>query len=238
MDYSYILRSALAKTETFASFGFEKNGSNYVCKKPLPSDGFYVLITYSESSASLFAHVYDSATGEKYPLFDMPAATGAFVGEIRTQVQSIIDDFRAKCFVSVDVREKYVAFIAERFAVTPDFPWDDSPDAGVFRCPNRKWFALIMRIKYRQLGFTQSGTADEDVWVVNLKADADRIPQIVDKKSIFPAYHMNKKYWITVLLTAVTNFEELCALTERSVELVAGKGKKCNPDKIRKNQKA
>ena len=238
MDYSYILRSALAKTDTFASFGFEKKGTEYVCKKNLPSDGFYALITYSESSVSLFAHVYDSATGEKYPLFDMPAATGAFVGEIRTQVQSIIDDFRAKCFVSVDVREKYVAFIAERFAVSPDFPWEGYPDAGVFRCPNKKWFALMMRIKYRSLGFTQSVTADEDVWIVNLKADADRIPQIVDRKSVFPAYHMNKKYWITVLLTAVTNFEELCALTERSVELVAGKGKKCNTDKIRKNQKA
>jgi len=223
MAYSYILRSARAKTETFSSFGFEKSDGNYICKKALTVPGFYAVITYSENSASLTAHVYDSASGERYALFDMPGAVGAFVGDIRTQVQEIINDFRTKCFVSGDIREKYITFLAERFGAKPDFPWEGSPDACVFRCPNNKWFALIMRIKYRQLGFTQSGTADEDVWVVNLKADADRIPEIVDKKSVFPAYHMNKKYWITVLLTAVTDFDTLCALTMRSVELVLGK---------------
>ena len=223
MDYSYILCSARAKIESFSSFGFEKSDDNYVCKKNLEIPGFYVLITYSEKAASLSASVFDQASGERYALFDMPGATGAFVGDIRIQVQEIIEDFRAKCFVKDDVYEKYVAFLAERFAAKPDFPWKGSPDACVFRCPNKKWFALIMRIKYRQLGFMQSGTADEDVWVVNLKADADKMHEIVDKKSVFPAYHMNKKYWITVLLTAVTDYDRLCALTERSVELVIGK---------------
>ena len=35
---------------------------------------------------------------------------------------------------------------------------------------------------------------------------------------------MNKKYWITVLLSAVTDFELLCRLTGESREL-AGEGK-------------
>ncbi|WP_407428795.1 hypothetical protein [Treponema sp.] len=32
---------------------------------------------------------------------------------------------------------------------------------------------------------------------------------------------MNKKHWITVLLTAVTDFEKLCNLTQESWELVS-----------------
>ena len=78
----------------------------------------------------------------------------------------------------------------------------------------------MMKIKYKQLGV---GSSDEDVWVVNMKHDADDISNVVDKHSIFPAWHMNKKHWITVLLTAVTDFEKLCALTQRSFELVSGK---------------
>ncbi len=74
-----------------------------------------------------------------------------------------------------------------------------------------------MRIKYRQLGLT----GDEEVWGVNMKASQDEIPNLIDKKSIFPAWHMNKKHWITVLLTAATDFEKLCELTQKSWELVS-----------------
>ena len=73
-----------------------------------------------------------------------------------------------------------------------------------------------MRIKYRQLGLT----GDENVWVVNMKADQAEIQYLIDNKSIFPAWHMNKKHWITVLLTAVTDFNKLCELTQKSWELV------------------
>ena len=74
-----------------------------------------------------------------------------------------------------------------------------------------------MRIKYRQLGLT----GDEEVWGVNMKASQDEIPNLIDKKSIFPAWHMNKKHWITALLTAATDFEKLCELTQKSWELVS-----------------
>ena len=79
----------------------------------------------------------------------------------------------------------------------------------------------MMKIKYRQLGLT----GDEEVWVVNIKADVNEIPKLIDHKSIFPAWHMNKKYWITILLTAVTDFEKLCGLTRKSYELVLKGGK-------------
>ena len=53
-----------------------------------------------------------------------------------------------------------------------------------------------------------------------MKAEPDAISALVDKKSIFPAWHMNKKHWITVLLTAATDFNKLCELTQKSWELV------------------
>ena len=56
-----------------------------------------------------------------------------------------------------------------------------------------------------------------------MKAAQDEIPNLIDKKSIFPAWHMNKKHWITVLLTAATDFEKLCELTQKSFELVSKK---------------
>ncbi len=154
-------------------------------------------------------------------LFDVPSANGAFVGQIRSEVQAIIDEIRESCFDTQDIRKKYVDFLQKEFYVSGDKPWSDEGDftSSVYRCPNGKWFALVMQIKFKSLGFE----SDETVWAVNLKADAEKIPELTDKKSIFPAYHMNKKYWITVLLTAVTDFKRLCELTRRSYELVSAK---------------
>ena len=213
-------------------------------KKDIQNGKFYVLIRLiiggsglaekrSGLKDSFTAEVWEKATGEKYVLFDVASAQGSFIGQVRNEVREVIDEICARCFLYEDVHQKYVAFLAERFGAFGDNPWasedgkaPEDEDYAVFRCPNKKWFALIMKISFRQLGFTEGVAAEEKVWVVNLKADPKVIPGIINKKSIFPAYHMNKKYWITILLTAVTDFTHLCELTEESFNLVASKNKK------------
>lgn len=235
MDYSYIFRSAVPDYSKFRKFGFEKQGDAYVCKKPLSETGFYTLLTVHGEKLS--AEVYESDddfADSKYALFDVESANGSFVSQIRAQVQNIVEDFRLACFESTDLHKKYTQFLQKEFNCTPDFPWtapENSTetesafksarydDYAVYRCPNNKWFALVMNISYKNLGFEN----DEEVFVVNLKADPENIRVVVDRKSVFPAYHMNKKHWITVLLTGVTDFDMLCDLTRQSFELVNGK---------------
>ena len=219
MDYSYIFRSVKIKKDSLTAAGFETSDGTMYTKNTTVSNGaFNANITLSLSEQTLTVHLFDSATGERYALFDMPSSHGAFVASLREEVQQIIDKIRAKCFESKDLKDDYIAWIKTQFDAEPDFPWpDDAPYSFVLRCPNEKWFALVMRIKYRQLGLT----GDEEVWVVNMKASQNEIPNLIDKKSIFPAWHMNKKHWITVLLTAVTDFEKLCKLTQKSWELVS-----------------
>lgn len=209
-------------------------------KKEIADGQFYAEIKLTDKA--LAADVFETATNEKYVLFNVASAQGAFVGQIRSEVQNLIEDIREMCFISQDIKEKYVDFLHSYFHTFGDNPWGEQGDAGakmkcapandrvkgsseasldrtydtsmVYRCPNNKWFALVMQIKFKNLGFE----SDEPVWAVNLKAE--NVESITDKKSIFPAYHMNKKYWITVLLTAVTDFEKLCELTKKSFALV------------------
>ena len=218
MDYSYIFRSAKIKKNSLEAAGFATtDGNSYTMEQNVSNGSFNAIILLSISEQTLTVHLYDAATGEKYTLFDMPSSHGAFVASLREEVQNIIEEIRTKCFETNDLKDDYIAWIKNQFGAEPDFPWPDTPDYCVFRCPNEKWFALIMRIKYRQLGLT----GDEEVWVVNMKADNSEIPTLIDRKSIFPAWHMNKKHWITVLLTAATDFEKLCELTQNSFELVS-----------------
>ncbi|MCR4735328.1 MAG: MmcQ/YjbR family DNA-binding protein [Treponema sp.] len=240
MTYNYLFSTYLPEPALFESFGFTPvtpaAGENaldtdklYLCRKALSQKDFYVDFTLNLSMNTFEAHVFDSSTNEPYVLFDVENASGAFVGKIREEVGKIIDDFCHLCCKSADLKNDYVSFLEKNFAAKPEYPWDDSPDYGVFRCPNNKWFALMMKITYKQLlkgvkdgEFTH---AEEKVWVVNIKADQNKIPSLIDNKSIFPAYHMNKKHWVTVVLTAVTDFSKLCQLTGESYELVMKKGK-------------
>ena len=216
MTYPHILTTAIPQNDKLLAYGFTQSGGNLVLEKDIAEGEFYVRITLSEKNLS--AEVFESGTDEKYILFDVASAHGAFVSKIRNEVQQVIDDVVEKCFVSGDIKEKYCEWIENHFAVSADFPWpEDLSDYSVYRCSNNKWFALVMRIKYKNLGFT----SEEPVWAVNLKAE--KVESLADGKSIFPAYHMNKKYWITVLLTAVTDFNRLCELTEESFNLVRGK---------------
>ena len=217
MDYSYIFRSAIIKNDSLEVAGFvTTDGTTYTMSKAVSGGAFNADISLSISEQTLSAHLFDTTTGEKYALFDMPSSHGAFVASLREEVQNIIEEIRTKCFETNDLKDDYIAWIKGRFGAEPDFPWPDTPDYCVFRCPNEKWFALVMKIKFRQLGLT----GDEAVWVVNMKADNSEIPTLIDRKSIFPAWHMNKKHWITVLLTAATDFKKLCGLTQKSYELV------------------
>jgi len=208
------LNTSVPQKEKLLAYGFTEADGNLVVKKEIADSQFYAEIKLSEKT--LTADVFETATDEKYVLFNVASAHGAFVGQIRSEVQNVIEEIRDKCFISRDIKEKYVDFLHSYFNAPGDNPWAEEPynSSTVYRCPNNKWFALIMQIKFKNLGFE----SDEPVWIVNLKAE--KVESITDKKSIFPAYHMNKKYWITVLLTAVTDFEKLCELTKKSFALV------------------
>ena len=193
MDYSYILNSAVPQKEKLLKYGFysaDKSDCENALegelfyKKDIQDGRFYVLIRLVPGGKGLSvkelltAEVWEKATGEKYALFDVASAQGSFVGQIRSEVQAVIDEIRGQCFLYEDVHQKYVDFLAEHFGAKGDNPWasedgtaPDDEDYAVFRCPNKKWFALIMKIKFRQLGFSSGAAAEENVWVVNLKAD-------------------------------------------------------------------
>ncbi len=218
MDYSYIFRSAKVNKDSLKEAGFTTtDGKQYELHVPVSGDSFDAKILLSLPEETLTVQLFDSATEERYALFDMASSHGAFVASLREEVQNLINDIKAKCFETNDLKDGFIAYLKNKYSAEPDYPWpDDAPNSFVFRCPNEKWFALVMKIKYRQLGLS----GDESVWVVNMKAEQDAIPNLVDKKSVFPAWHMNKKHWITVLLTAATNFEKLCELSDKSYELV------------------
>ena len=107
-------------------------------------------------------------------------------------------------------------YITETYGVTADFPWMSAPSYAVYRHEsNKKWFAVVMDIPKSKLGLS----GDENICVVNLKNDPVMIGSLHKDEGIFPAYHMNKSYWITVLLDGTVDDDKLKWLLDISYNL-------------------
>ncbi len=114
-------------------------------------------------------------------------------------------------------------FILDFYGIKYDTPFEDELDAWCFRHPdNKKWFALVMTVKKSKLGLGEDGYID----VVNLKCAPEIIDDLWREPGIYPAYHMNKKHWLTLALDGSCQRETVEWVTKISYDLTRRKIKK------------
>ncbi len=120
-------------------------------------------------------------------------------------------------------RAEFGAYISETYNVDKDCPWERYPNFAVFRHgSSRKWFAVIMDLPGSKLGLQDDNIID----VVNLKCDPVLIGSLLMEPGFFPAYHMNKGLWISVVLDGSVPDEKLKMLLDMSFEATAEKKKR------------
>ncbi len=95
-------------------------------------------------------------------------------------------------------REILLSFALTLTGAVADQPFEDDFDTTVLRHgAGGKWFGLFMRVSRARLGMEGQGHAD----VLNLKIDPEESYIVRELySSILPAYHMNKRHWISVVL--------------------------------------
>ena len=112
--------------------------------------------------------------------------------------------------------------VRETWGDAPEFPWKEKAYAtsGVFRHPvTQKWYGLIMPVAWTKLVPGRDGRVE----ILNVKvSDAARA---VAQEGCYPAYHMNKRYWISIALDDTMTDEEVWALLAESY-MFAAKGKR------------
>ena len=94
-------------------------------------------------------------------------------------------------------KQAFLDYCLDTYGTSPDYPFEDDFETAVLRhTDNRKWYALIMRIPRSKLGIDSDEYAD----VVNLKLPTEMFGSFGASDGVYPAYHMNKLHWISVLL--------------------------------------
>ena len=94
-------------------------------------------------------------------------------------------------------RQAFLDYCLDTYGTAADYPFDEDFETAVLRhTGSRKWYALVMRISRRKVVID----SDEVVDVVNLKLPLEMFGSFGAADGVYPAYHMNKLHWISVLL--------------------------------------
>ena len=119
------------------------------------------------------------------------------------------------------IKQEFLAHCLDAYGTSPDYPFDGDFETAVLRHEgNRKWYAIVMRVSRKKFGFD----SDEVIDVVNLKLPTEMFGSFGASEGVYPAYHMNKRHWISVLLPDA-NEETVQFLTGVSFDATSGKTK-------------
>lgn len=120
-------------------------------------------------------------------------------------------------------RERLMQYMQDTYGTQAEYLWADTPDCAVFRHPSsKKWYAIIMTVRSDRLGLS----GEELVDVMNVKCGAIMTGSLLSQKGFLPAYHMNKNYWISILLNDSVPDDQIAPLLELSYDSVAPKRKR------------
>ncbi|MDO4647824.1 MAG: MmcQ/YjbR family DNA-binding protein [Eubacteriales bacterium] len=116
--------------------------------------------------------------------------------------------------------EGIFSYIKKVYAAKPEYLWKDDSNSAVFRNrKNDKWFGIIMKISRDKLGLE----GKEEIDILNVKLKPDMVTHLQTMDGYYPAYHMNKEHWITILLNGSVPETKILDAIDWSYDLVDGK---------------
>ncbi len=211
-----IFRNKTFDKAKMLEFGFKpcSSGFEYVTKI---LDGQFELNLFVKDLKSIETKLTDVLSNDLYTLHLIEDAAGTFVGEVRKAYEYVLNNIAFKCcndtYFMSEQANRLSYLIKEKYDNTPEFLWEKFPGFGVFRnSKSEKWYGLISQVDFSKLDKNKKGKIE----ILNIKLDKDKVIEYQNFDGFYPAYHMNKKSWITVVLDSKIPDSKLMELIDES----------------------
>lgn len=124
----------------------------------------------------------------------------------------------------MSLRDQLLVYIRRKYKTKPERLWMRYPGYAVFRhADNQKWFAIVMDVERHKLGLD----GEERVDILNVKlSDPLLVDLLTQQPGFFSGYHMNRSYWVSILLDGTVPIKEVCRWLEESYMATASSAKK------------
>lgn len=215
-----IFKSYQFNKEKARDYGFVEMGEVWIYSCQILQGDFSMTVSITTDNVSF--QVFDQETGDLYPQVHMESMRGSFVGSVREACLEILYQIRKACFDVQDFicpqTKRIMAKVQEKYGNQLEYLWEKSPYTAALRHEgNKKWYAVMMRIPWDKLEKGREGLVE----AVNLKHD--QVADLLSQKGIYPAFHMNKRYWISLTLDDSLSDDDVLDLLEISWNLTLKK---------------
>ena len=112
-------------------------------------------------------------------------------------------------------KEDVISFAETSFGHKPEYLWAKFPSSGILRGENGKWYAAILDVERKKIGFPGDGK----VFVLDVKCEPLMKDMFLSEKGFIPAYHMNKEGWLGILLDGSVPKDLVFSLLGESLQL-------------------
>lgn len=204
-------------------FGFAFIKNKYIYETTFKG-GLFKAIIETDKSGKISGKVIDLENNDEYLPLRIKNSQGVYVGEIREEYKSILERIRQKCFIKqyyiYPQSNRITNLIIEKYGDYPEFLWEKFQGSGIFRNPQtKKWYCAILDVDRSKLQKNKKGLIE----VINLKLNPDDIQILIEQPHFYPAYHMNKKYWVSIILDETVKDKIIMDLIEKSHNLIIKK---------------
>ncbi|KXT83839.1 hypothetical protein STRDD11_01261 [Streptococcus sp. DD11] len=214
-----------ADRERLLAYGFEQDGSSCRYRQEIMDGDFELLLIWQQTS--LDYQVFDLETGDEYRQVKMESMTGEFVGQVREACQQALLEIRRQCFIEIgflyEQSQRLRDYVAETYQGQLEYLWEKSDrksrtHAGVFRHQDsKKWYGAFLTTDWSKFEKDRSGSIE----VLNVKNN--QVAELTRQAGIYPAFHMNKKYWLSLPLDGTLSDRQIFDLLDTSFELTKRK---------------
>ena len=202
--------------EQLLQFGFKEEAEKLIYRQEILDMSFLIEIVFVDSQ--LLVEVYDLEFDEVYSLYSVDSAVGETVQNIREHVENLLRSILGLADQSGKIGSEVINYCNSKYGENSVNPFKKHPDILAFVNEKNKWYALILEVKYNKLNKNTDITTK--VKILNVKYPTDNILDIIDNQNIFPAYHMNRKHWISIVLDKNIKLETIKELIDISYSLV------------------
>ena len=211
-----LFRKTKIDFDKLSEYGFKKDKSLYKYSKNIMNNTFKVDIEINNNGI-VKSKVYDLAFGDEYTNFRIEDSTGSFVGQVRDEFKNLLKDIRNNCTTRevflYEQSNRITKAIKEKYGDEPEFEWEKFPGYATFRNrESKKWYGIIMNLDKSKLGENSTG----EIEIIDIKLELNEIESLLKQEGFYPAYHMNKKSWITIILNNTISDEKILKLIEKS----------------------
>lgn len=206
-----------------ADFGFKQVGKKYIFSTFIMEDTFRVELQV-DSVGHLFSRVLDTDLEEEYLPIWVKSASNPYSKKVKAAYQQVINAFLEACCehlpFSSNQMNRMNQKIIEKYGDSFDQPFDKDDTYRSFRVAG-KWYALVYELDASKLVGLPKAKNGRILQVANVKVDAQKLDSLLALDGVYPAYHMSKKSWVTLLLDDTLSDSMVWDFFDNSRALVA-----------------